>query len=142
MENYFRMVVYIDNDKREIVTFLFQYEAQVWWECVERARDMSTMTWVGFVRLFKEMYFQASVIEQLEVEFLSLVQGTMSVRDNEVKFSQLYRFLSPWDALSLAKKFQRGLNASLRHNVALLELPTIAFILAKAMALEQDTQTH
>ncbi|XP_061993122.1 uncharacterized protein LOC133710955 [Rosa rugosa] len=142
MENYFRMVVCTDLEKREIVIYLFQDEARVWWEGIERARDVTTMTWVDFGRLFKEKYFLASVLEQLEVEFLTIVQGTMSIRDYKAKFSWLYRFVRPWDALSLAKKFQRGLNASLRHDVVPLELPTMALILAKAMELEQDTQLH
>ncbi|XP_024163758.1 uncharacterized protein LOC112170652 [Rosa chinensis] len=46
------------------------------------------------------------------------------------------------DALSLAKKFQPGLNASLKHDIVPLELATVALIVAKAMALEQDTQLH
>ncbi|XP_024171872.1 uncharacterized protein LOC112177859 [Rosa chinensis] len=142
MENYFQMIVCTDVEKREIVTFLSQDEARVWWEGIERTRDVTTMSWVDFVVLFRGKYFPAAVREQLEVEFLALTQGDMSVREYEAKFSQLYHFVRPMDALSLAGKFQRGLEASLRHAIVPLELTIVALIVAKAMALEQDTQLH
>ncbi|XP_062021004.1 uncharacterized protein LOC133737480 [Rosa rugosa] len=99
------------------------------------------MTWDEFVELFRKKYFPPSVREQLEREFISLVQGTMIVRDYEAKFSRLYRFVRQMDAESLAMKFQRRLNASIRRDVAVLELKTLELILAKALAIEQENQT-
>ncbi|XP_062006027.1 uncharacterized protein LOC133723226 [Rosa rugosa] len=131
MENYFRMVVCTNSEKRDIATFLFQDEARVWWDCTQRAEDVSIMTWEGFVKRFGDKYFPASVREQLEIEFLALVQGELSVRDYEARFSQLHRFVRKMDAEALAHKFQQGLN----HEM-------VALILATAMAIEQELQAH
>ncbi|XP_062028654.1 uncharacterized protein LOC133744583 [Rosa rugosa] len=99
------------------------------------------MTWDGFVELFRRKYFPPSVREQLERDFVSLVQGTKSVREYEAEFSRLYRFVRQMDAESLAMKFQWGLNASIRRDVAVLELKTVELIFAKAMAIEQENLT-
>ncbi|XP_062020969.1 uncharacterized protein LOC133737437 [Rosa rugosa] len=89
----------------------------------------------------RRKYFPPSVREQLERDFVSLVQGTKSVREYEAEFSRLYRFVRQMDAESLAMKFQWGLNASIRRDVAVLELKTVELIFAKAMAIEQENLT-
>ncbi|XP_061999060.1 uncharacterized protein LOC133716364 [Rosa rugosa] len=141
MKTYFEMVVYDDVEKRKIATFMLQGDARVWWNGTHRVMDVSTMTWNGFVELFRKKYFSPSVREKLEREFVSLVQGTKSVREYEAEFSRLYRFVRQMDAESLAMKFQWGLNASIRRDVAVMELKTVELIFAKAMAIEQENLT-
>ncbi|PRQ37521.1 putative retrotransposon gag domain-containing protein [Rosa chinensis] len=81
MKTYFEMVVCDDIEKRKISTFMLQGDARVWWNGTQRVMDVSTMTWNEFVELFRKKYFPPSVREQMEREFISLVQGTKSVRE-------------------------------------------------------------
>ncbi|XP_024171980.1 uncharacterized protein LOC112177984 [Rosa chinensis] len=87
------------------------------------------------------MYLPASGREKLGTEFISLAQGTMSVKDYETRFSQLYQFVRPIDSVSLARKFQRGLNLVIRDMVAPFQLPTVALIFASALAFEHELLT-
>ncbi|KAM5562260.1 hypothetical protein ABKV19_017464 [Rosa sericea] len=141
METYYDMVVCTDMEKKITATFLLQGEAGRWWDFVLKTRNISTMTWEGFVELFRDMYLPASGREKLGVDFISLVQGTMSVKDYEARFSQLYRFVRPIDPVSLARKFQRGLNLVIRDRVTPLQLPTVALIFASALGFEQELLT-
>ncbi len=87
IETYFTMITCTEIEKMRIATFLLKDEARVWWSGVERSRDVTALTWEGFVQLFREKYFPDTVREQLELEFIALVQGLMSVRDYEAHFS-------------------------------------------------------
>ncbi|XP_062003241.1 uncharacterized protein LOC133720788 [Rosa rugosa] len=141
METYYDMVVCTDMEKKITATFLLQGEAGRWWDSVMKTRNISTMTWEGFVELFRDMYLPTSRREKLEVDFISLIQGTMSVKDYEARFSQLYRFVRPMDPVSLARKFQRGLNLVIRDWVTPFQLPTVALIFASALGFEQELLT-
>ncbi|XP_062014197.1 uncharacterized protein LOC133730662 [Rosa rugosa] len=141
METYYDMVVCTDMEKKITATFLLQGEAGRWWDSVLKTRNISTITWEGFVELFRDMYLPASGREKLGVDFISLVQGTMSVKDYEARFSQLYRFVRPMDPVSLARKFQRGLNLVIRDRVTPFQLPTVALIFASALGFEQELLT-
>ncbi|XP_062000588.1 uncharacterized protein LOC133717863 [Rosa rugosa] len=141
METYYDMVVGTDMEKKITAIFLLQGEAGRWWDFVLRTRDISTMTWEGFVELFRDMYIPASGREKLGIDFISLIQGTMSVEEYEARFSQLYRFVRPMESVSLARKFQRGLNLVIRERVAPFKLPTVALIFTSALAFEQELLT-
>ncbi|KAL6202982.1 hypothetical protein ACLB2K_026686 [Fragaria x ananassa] len=80
IETYFVMFTCMDIQKRETAMFLLKDEARVWWNGVKRARDVSTLSWEGLVQLFQEKYFPSTMQEQLELEFIALKQGGMSVR--------------------------------------------------------------
>nr|XP_011470265.1 PREDICTED: uncharacterized protein LOC105353163 [Fragaria vesca subsp. vesca] len=125
-----------------IATFLLKDEARVWWSGVERSRDVTTLSWEGFVQLFREKYFPDTVREQLELEFIALVQGLMSVRDYEARFSQLYRFAREMDAVDLARKFIRGLRHELRKLVTSHQFATLAEAIESALAVEQEEAMH
>ena len=125
-----------------IAAFLLKDKARVWWSGVERSRDVTALTWEGFVQLFREKYFPVTVREQLELEFIALVQGPMSVRDYEARFSQLYRFAREMDAVDLARKFIRGLRHELRKLVTSHRFATLAEAVESALAVEQEEAMH
>ncbi|XP_061995008.1 uncharacterized protein LOC133712914 [Rosa rugosa] len=137
METYFKMIICTDVEKWIVATFLLQDEAKQWWNFVLKTKDVATLTWKCFVGLFRDKYFPASAREQIELEFIALTQGTMTVREYETQFTQLYRFVPQMDARALAKKFLRGLNHMIREILYPLRLATKADIFASAMAHEQ-----
>ena len=142
IETYFTMITCTEIEKMRITVFLLKDEARVWWSGVERSRDVTALTWEGFVQLFREKYFPVTVREQLELEFIALVQGLMSVRDYEARFSQLYRFAREMDAVELARKFIRGLRHELRKLVTSHRFATLAEAVESALAVEQEEAMH
>ncbi|XP_004293048.1 PREDICTED: uncharacterized protein LOC101295685 [Fragaria vesca subsp. vesca] len=128
IETYFTLITCTEFEKMPIATFFLKDEARVWWSEVERARDVTALSWEGFVQFFQEKYFPDTVREQLELEFIALVQGLMSVRD--------------YEALALTRKFIRGLRHKLRNVVTSHRFATLAEAIESALAVEQDEVMH
>ncbi|XP_061998945.1 uncharacterized protein LOC133716243 [Rosa rugosa] len=138
LQTYFDLIDCSEIEKRKLAAFMLKDEARVWWNVTQRSTDVSTLTWDGFERLFREKYFPAAVRERLEREFLTLVQGKMTVIEYDAEFSRLYKYVKQMDDEDLAKKFQRGLSPWIERDVAILELKTRREILAKAQIIEQQ----
>ncbi|XP_021832400.1 uncharacterized protein LOC110772280, partial [Prunus avium] len=75
------------------------------------------MDWEEFLALFYKKYFPDTVKEELQMEFINLTQGTMTVREYEARFAELSRFADPLSELQQTQKFQRGLNAYVKKMV-------------------------
>ncbi|XP_050387333.1 uncharacterized protein LOC126803593 [Argentina anserina] len=129
-------------EKRMIATFFLKDDALDWWKSTRRTVDVSTLTWDGFTTLFREKYFPATVQEDLELEFLELVHGDMTVREYEARFAQLYRFVRPMGETSLAHKFPRGLKQEYKTIISALCLSTKELMYESALNLEQANKTR
>ncbi|XP_061998922.1 uncharacterized protein LOC133716220 [Rosa rugosa] len=112
------MVICTETEKWKIAAYLLQGDARIWWAGQRNTVDMATLTWDSFVELFQDMYFPDAMREQIELDFIALEQGTMTVREYETRFTQLYR---------------------IREIVYPLRLATKEEIFASAMAHEQAT---
>ena len=55
-----------------LASFQLEGESQIWWEWVTTSKDLETMTWDDFRRLFKGKYFPASARHAKAREFLEL----------------------------------------------------------------------
>ena len=55
-----------------LASFQLEGESQIWWEWVTTSRDLETMTWDDFHRLFIRKYFPASTRHAKAREFLEL----------------------------------------------------------------------
>ncbi|XP_062014289.1 uncharacterized protein LOC133730781 [Rosa rugosa] len=139
MMSCFEMVICTEIEKWKIAAYLLQGDARTWWASQRSMVDVATLTWNGFVELFRDMYFPDAVREQIEQDFIALEQGTMTVREYETRFTQLYKFVPQLDARALAKKFLRGLTYRIREILYPLRLATKGEIFASAMAHEQAT---
>ncbi|XP_050365468.1 uncharacterized protein LOC126783995 [Argentina anserina] len=126
----------------EIATFFLKDDAMDWWKSMRRIVDVSTMTCDGFTALFREKYFPATVQEELELEFLDLVHGDITVRENEACFAQLYRFFRPMGATSLAQKFLRGLKQEYKTLISAVCLSTNELMYESVLNLEQANKTR
>ena len=64
----------ITSDATRIMRASFQLEgeSQIWWERVTTSRDLETMTWDDFCRLFIGKYFLPSARHAKAREFLEL----------------------------------------------------------------------
>ena len=81
-----------DQEKIRYASFLFKGDARVWWDLVRETEDISTMTWADFKRVFDAEYRTADMIAVKTQEFVSLQQGTGSVKEYSTRFNSLARF--------------------------------------------------
>ena len=80
------MEITLDTTRITLASFQLEGESQIWWEWVTTSRDLETMTWDDFRRLFMGKYFPASARHAKAVEFLKLRQGTMIVLEYVARF--------------------------------------------------------
>ena len=102
-----------------LASFQLKGESQIWWEWVTTSRDLETMTWDDFRRLFMGKYFSASAKHTKAREFLELRQGTMTVLEYVARFTELACFGDDYVATNAAKvrKFEDRLKLSIRGKI-------------------------
>ncbi|XP_074323063.1 uncharacterized protein LOC141660007 [Apium graveolens] len=78
----------------------------------------------------------------MEIKFLELKQGNMSVTEYEAKFTELDRFVTEQvdTEEKRAKRFQQGLKALIHSEVAIFELTTYTDVVQKAMIIEGESE--
>ena len=78
----------------------------------------------------------------MELKFLELKQGNMSVTDYEGKFEELSRYVPSYvdTDRKKAKRFQQGLKPWIIGKVAIFELDTYAGVVQKAMIAETESE--
>ena len=83
------------------------------------SRDLETMTWDDFRRLFMGKYFSASTRHVKAREFLELRQGTMTVLEYVARFTELARFEDDYVSTDTAKvrNFKDGLKLSIQSKI-------------------------
>ncbi|XP_024025041.1 uncharacterized protein LOC112092646 [Morus notabilis] len=108
--------------------------ANTWWKQVKRIIDVTGLTWEQFETLFNEQYFPQSYREEKALEFMSLLQGDMSIREYESKFNDLSRFapsLVESEPMSCLK-FEKGLKNSVRRSLVALRIQNFRDLVAAA----------
>ena len=110
------MEITSDTTRIMLASFQLEGESQIWWEWVTTSRDLETMTWDDFRRLFIGKYFPASARHKKAREFLELRQGMMTVLEYVARFTELARFGDDYVVTDEAKvrKFEDGLMLSIR----------------------------
>ena len=83
------MEITFDTTRITLASFQLEGEPQIWWEWVTTSRDLETMSWDDFCRLFMGKYFSASARHAKAREFLELIQGTMTVLEYVARFTEL-----------------------------------------------------
>ncbi|KAL8088870.1 hypothetical protein AgCh_038582 [Apium graveolens] len=117
IEKSFALVKVKKEQKMEFTSYYLKNEATYWWETVKTLEGTDVITWERFKELFLEKYFPQFVQDQMELKFLDLKQGNMSVADYESKFEELSR-----------------------GKVAIFELDTYAGVVQKAMIAETESE--
>ena len=65
--------------KVDLSTYLFDGEADHWWESVKKRRNISALTWGEFDQIFQGKYFLESVRDRMKADFLALRHGSTTV---------------------------------------------------------------
>ena len=127
MEKIFDVVGCTKVQKVSFTSFMMKGEAKHWWRSTKKTLppvEDEILTWTIFLDAFYEKYFPENVPNEKEVEFMELIQGNKTMLQYENKFIELAQFalhvVSDDDRKS--KKFQRGLQPSIRTRMAALRL--------------------
>ena len=54
-------------------------DARIWWEAVEKSKNVAVMTWVEFLREFNSKYYSQTIVNSKIAKFTRLQQGHLSV---------------------------------------------------------------
>ena len=98
-----------------LATYLFDGEADHWWELVKRRRDINALTWGEFDQIFQDKYFSESVRDRMKADFLALRQGNTIVVEYERRFTELshYSMEFIYTEANRAKRFEQGLRPAI-----------------------------
>ncbi|XP_024028694.1 uncharacterized protein LOC112093783 [Morus notabilis] len=104
----------------EFTVYKMECQASNWWKPVRRRLNVAEMTWEQFETLFNEQYFPQSNREQKALEFMTLQQGDMMIREYEAKFNDLSRFAPSLVESEHLKclKFEKGLRPNSKEAAA------------------------
>ena len=105
-------------------------------------RDLEAMTWTEFHDLFMGKYFSDTTRHAKAQEFLELKQGTMTVMDYVVRFTELARFSDDYVATDMAKvrRFDNGLKLSIRGRIVELRLWDMDSMVGTALTIEREIE--
>ncbi|KAL8114916.1 hypothetical protein AgCh_021664 [Apium graveolens] len=93
MEKAFELVGAGTKQKTKFISYFLKGEANYWWESTRALEGGEFITWERFTELFLEKYFPRYMKNQMEIKFLNLTQGDLSVAEYEAKFTELARFV-------------------------------------------------
>ena len=136
------MEITSDTTRITLASFQLEGESQIWWEWVTTSRDLETMTWDDFRRLFIGKYFPASARHAKAREFLELRQGTMIVLEYVARFIELARFGDDYVAIDAAKvrRFEDGLKLSIRGKIVGHNLQDMDSMISTALIIEKEME--
>ncbi|XP_074342564.1 uncharacterized protein LOC141680164 [Apium graveolens] len=111
MEKTFALFKVEADQKINFASYFLKGEANYWWESKKALEGEGVVTWDRFTELFLEKYFPRFMKNRMEITFLELKQGNLSVTDYESKFTELARFVPEQvnTDKKRAKIFQQGL---------------------------------
>lgn len=64
-----------------------------WWDSINRRRNLESITWETFGKVFYERFFNETTKVNMLVEFMNLKQDNMIVTQYENRFNQLSMFV-------------------------------------------------
>ncbi|KAL8121324.1 hypothetical protein AgCh_018164 [Apium graveolens] len=111
MEKAFELVGAGTEQKTKFASYFLKGEANYWWESTRALEGGEFITWERFTELFLEKYFLRYMKNQMEIKFLNLTQGDLTVAEYEAKFTEWAR-------------------------VAMFELTSYVAVVQKAMVIE------
>ncbi|GFY85487.1 hypothetical protein Acr_04g0002250 [Actinidia rufa] len=115
---------------------VLQRDALQWWKTVE---ESVAKKWEPFRKTFPDQYFTNIAKEALMMEFINLVQGSMTVAQYEAKFTSLSRFAKAFVSTDeeKAKQFMRGLRPSIRNKIAGNLIKVYSTMVSAVVAIEE-----
>ncbi|XP_017406195.1 uncharacterized protein LOC108319543 [Vigna angularis] len=130
-----------DDNRLAYTEYLLTGEASHWWASVKMilTEAQSPISWEVFKEKFYEEYFPDSVRFGKEVEFLQLVQGSMSVSEYTNRFKHLVCFNTmATSEVWQCRKFENGLRSDLKVLISSLCIKSFPAMVERAKVLERN----
>ncbi|KAG7627283.1 Retrotransposon gag domain [Arabidopsis thaliana x Arabidopsis arenosa] len=123
---------------RDLASCYLRGEAQEWWERVKQREQVGCVDqWSFFKEEFTRRYLPEETIDDLEMKFLRLQQGTKTVREYEKEFHSLERFeRRKRGEHELIHKFISGLRVDIRLCCHVRDFDNMIDLVEKAASLE------
>ncbi|XP_060959315.1 uncharacterized protein LOC133030550 [Cannabis sativa] len=140
IESILQMLRVDGNDRVKCASYMLRKDARIWWEVVEQTKDVDTMNWDDFKRVFNEKYYNSAVLAAKVDEFTGLVQGSLTVTEYAQKFDRLIKFapdLVPTDRVR-AHRFVEGLKPMVARDVEIVSRGQFSFAQVVEMALTAE----
>ncbi|XP_028098735.1 uncharacterized protein LOC114298367 [Camellia sinensis] len=106
-------------DRIALAVFELDDEADHWWELIKNTRDVASLSWNQFRKLFLNKYFPSTIHRERVKEFQNLEHGSMTVTQYATKFEELARCVTRYVANDeeKARMFEWGLDLTIRRRV-------------------------
>ena len=125
MEKIFQVIQCSKEDKVNLASYMLQGPADDWWQITKGMafQGRQQIPWEEFLVELRKDYFSEFVRDKMEMEFLQLQQGFMSVAQYGKKFSELLKHAPHYknDERRKTRKFVQGLRAPIRDRVCLFK---------------------
>ena len=113
--------------KVSLATFMFRGVAEMWWRIVKEPYQTidDAIAWATFKRQFTDMFVPKHFIDQMQIEFEQLQQGSMTVAEYNQKFLRLSRFAEKLIDTEVMKveRFIGGLSPTIQKDVTIVIAP-------------------
>ena len=131
-----------EDHKVGLAIYLFDGEADHWWESVKRRRDIDALAWGEFNQIFQDKYFPEFVRNKMKADFLALRQGSTTVVEYERRFDELSRYAMKFTSTEAnrAKRFEEGLRPVIREKLVALKIRDYGDIVDRAALGERDIE--
>ncbi|XP_022572945.1 uncharacterized protein LOC106437272 [Brassica napus] len=125
--------------KKDVAVYYLEKDAISWWLCVERNFGDFNLSWADFRTAFVQKYFPPETRDRLEIKFMGLVQGGLSVRKYEAEFTCLRKYVNYGgdDEMMIIRKFLRGLNPYIRSRLEAVEFHRLVDLVERAVNVEE-----
>ncbi|XP_060200886.1 uncharacterized protein LOC132629177 [Lycium barbarum] len=140
IEKVFEQLECSDAAKFKYAVSLLQKDAYDWWVSVPNARAKPpVLTWNDFVKEFHMKYVPPTYHDAKKKEFLNLEQGSMSIAEYQQKFLRLSRYAGGIinNEKDKCRRFEDGLNNSIRKSVAVLQHESFYKLVSAALTWER-----
>src|SRR3989442_2956544 len=140
IERIFFMMDSTPEDKFEYAISLLQGNAFNWWETVPNALARpAVLTWDDFLYEFKEKYTPEVYRDQKQREFFNLKQGSMTVAEYELRFTQLSRYAGSLASSDRDKwhRYEEGLRWEIKSHITSYDTRSFADLRAAAIKAER-----
>ncbi|KAM6589993.1 hypothetical protein CsatA_012598 [Cannabis sativa] len=140
IESILQMLRVDGNDRVKCASYMLRKDARIWWEVVEQTKDVDTMNWDDFKRVFNEKYYNSAVLAAKVDEFTGLVQGSLTVTEYAQNFDRLAKFapdLVPTDRVR-AHRFVEGLKPMVARDVEIVSRGQFSYAQVVEMALTAE----
>ncbi|GMI78268.1 hypothetical protein HRI_001496100 [Hibiscus trionum] len=122
------------------VVSLLHDDAYTWWMTTVFRMEEVDVTWTFFLNAFKRKYLGVRYLDEKKIEFMSLVQGSMTVAEYEIQFVCLSQYAPELilDERERCEHFRYGLVTDVKTFMLAAEYTDFDVLVSSAKDVEQN----